>query len=106
MRTSSSPRTGTASRAPTREIVQRVRTVYLGTSEFAATVRRRLAATSHRPALVVTPPDRPKGRGRRSASPPAAEEARELGIELLQVESVNEASALERIRGAAPEAAA
>ena len=43
-----------------------VRTVYLGTSDFAATVlraARRLAP--HRPALVVTRPDRPRGRGRR-----------------------------------------
>src|SRR5262249_14536122 len=32
----------------------RLRTAYLGTSEFAATVLRRLAESSHRPALVVT----------------------------------------------------
>jgi methionyl-tRNA formyltransferase len=56
-----------------------VRTVYLGTSEFAASVLRRLAASEHRPALVVTRPDRPRGRGRRMAAPPVAEVARELG---------------------------
>jgi methionyl-tRNA formyltransferase len=83
-----------------------VRTVYLGTSEFAATVLRRLAGSAHRPQLVVTPPDRPRGRGRRSGSPPAAELAGELGIELLQAEDVNEAAALERIRAARPEAVA
>lgn len=83
-----------------------MRTAYLGTSDFAATVLRRLADSRHRPLLVVTPPDRPKGRGRRSGSPPAAEAARELGIELLQAEDVNDPAALERIRGARPEAAA
>jgi methionyl-tRNA formyltransferase len=83
-----------------------VRTVYLGTSEFAAAVLRRLAESRHRPLLVVTPPDRPKGRGRRSGSPPAADAATELGIELLQVENVNDEAALERIRAAAPEAVA
>jgi methionyl-tRNA formyltransferase len=82
-----------------------VRTVYLGTSDFAATVLRRLAGSSHRPQLVVTPPDRPRGRGRRSGSPPAAETAQELGIELAQVENVNDPSALEKIRSALPEAA-
>jgi len=82
-----------------------VRTAYLGTSEFAADVLRRLAGSPHRPRLVVTPPDRPKGRGRRSGSPPAATAAGELGIELLQVEDVNEPAALERIRAAEPEAA-
>jgi methionyl-tRNA formyltransferase len=82
-----------------------VRTVYLGTSDFAARVLGRLAESRHRPQLVVTPPDRPRGRGRRSGSPPTAELARELGIELLQVEDVNDPAALEGIRGARPEAA-
>jgi methionyl-tRNA formyltransferase len=81
-----------------------VRTAYLGTSDFAATVLRRLADSPHRPALVVTPPDRRQGRGRREQPPPAAQEAAELGIELLQVENVNQPEALERIRAARPEA--
>jgi methionyl-tRNA formyltransferase len=83
-----------------------VRTVYLGTSEFAADVLRRLAGSRHRPQLVVTPPDRPKGRGRRSGSPPTAAVAAELEIELLQAENVNEEGALERIRAARPDAVA
>jgi methionyl-tRNA formyltransferase len=81
-----------------------VRTAYLGTSEFAATVLRRLAGSPHRPALVVTPPDRRQGRGRKVWPPPAALAAGELGLELLQAENVNEDVALERIRAAEPEA--
>jgi methionyl-tRNA formyltransferase len=81
-----------------------VRTAYLGTSDFAATVLERLAGSSHRPALVVTPPDRPRGRGRQSSSPPAAERAGELGIELLQAENVNDEGAVRRIRAAEPQA--
>jgi methionyl-tRNA formyltransferase len=80
-----------------------VRIAYLGTSEFAATVLRDLARSAHRPLLVVAPPDRPQGRGRRMQSPPAAEAARELGIELLQAADVNDEAALERIRAARPE---
>jgi methionyl-tRNA formyltransferase len=83
-----------------------VRTVYLGTSDFAAAVLRRLADSRHRPLLVVTPPDRPRGRGQRSGSPPAAEAAGELGIELLQAEDVNGEPALERIRALRPDAVA
>jgi methionyl-tRNA formyltransferase len=65
--------------------------VFLGTSEFAAAVLACLAASdSHRPALVVTRPDRPRGRGRRLASPPVAELARRLGITLEQPENVND----------------
>jgi methionyl-tRNA formyltransferase len=81
-----------------------VRTVYLGTSDFAATVLRRLAASPHAPALVVTPPDSRQGRGRKVSPPPVAELAGELGTELLQAESVNDEAALERIRAARPEA--
>jgi methionyl-tRNA formyltransferase len=81
-----------------------VRTAYLGTSDFAATVLRRLAASEHRPALVVTPPDRRQGRGRHEQPPAAAVAAGELGIELLQTENVNEDAALERIRATRAEA--
>jgi methionyl-tRNA formyltransferase len=81
-----------------------VRTAYLGTSDFAARVLRRLAGSPHRPSLVVTPPDRRQGRGRKVKPPPAAIAARELDLELLQAEDVNGEGALERIRAAAPEA--
>jgi methionyl-tRNA formyltransferase len=80
-----------------------VRTVYLGTSDFAVGVLRALASSSHRPALVVTRPDRPRGRGRRLASPPVADAARELGIELVQPESVNDEAPRARIAAARPE---
>jgi methionyl-tRNA formyltransferase len=83
-----------------------VRTVYLGTSEFAAAVLRRMAESAHRPLLVVTPPDRPKGRGRRTQSPPTAEAARDLDLDLLQAGDVNEEATVERIRAAAPQAVA
>ncbi|HXS46242.1 MAG TPA: methionyl-tRNA formyltransferase [Solirubrobacterales bacterium] len=81
-----------------------MRTVYLGTSEFAAEVLRRLGDSRHRPQLVVTPPDRPKGRGRKSGPPPTAAVAAELGVDLLQAENVNDEAALERVRAARPEA--
>jgi methionyl-tRNA formyltransferase len=80
-----------------------VRTVYLGTSEFAAGVLERLAASPHRPELVVTRPDRPRGRGRRVTPPPVALTARELGIEVDQPASVNDADARARITQAAPD---
>ncbi len=83
-----------------------MRTAFLGTSEFAAAVLRGLAASRHRPLLVVTPPDRPRGRGRRSQAPPAAAAASELGIDVLQAGDVNAEPALERLRAARPEAVA
>jgi methionyl-tRNA formyltransferase len=80
-----------------------VRTVYLGTSDFAASILGRLADTPHKPALVVTRPDRPKGRGRTLQSPPVADLARLLGIPLDQPDDVNAPEARERIAAAKPD---
>jgi methionyl-tRNA formyltransferase len=81
-----------------------LRTVYLGTSAFAATVLERLAGSEHRPALVVTRPDRPAGRGRRLTPPPVATAAAQLGLELFQPEAVNDDDARARIAAAQPDA--
>jgi len=79
------------------------RTVYLGTSDFAAGVLDRLADSPHRPQLVVTRPDRPAGRGRKLSAPPVADTARALGLELDQPESVNSDEARARIAAAQPD---
>ena len=81
-----------------------MRTVYLGTSEFAADVLERVAATPHRPLLVVTRPDRPRGRGRRVQPPPVAEHAARLGIETIQPADVNAEEGREAIAAVEPEA--
>jgi methionyl-tRNA formyltransferase len=81
-----------------------MRTVYLGTSEFAVDVLEAVAATPHRPVLVVTRPDRPRGRGRKLQSPPVAERAALLGIETLQPDDVNADEARAAIAAAGPEA--
>jgi methionyl-tRNA formyltransferase len=80
-----------------------VRTVFLGTTDFAAAVLGHLAGSEHRPSLVVTRPDRPRGRGRRLASPPVAEAAGQLGIDVFQPGDVNAPEARERIAQAQPE---
>lgn len=80
-------------------------TVYLGTSEFAAAILDRLAGSArHRPSLVVTRPDRPKGRGRALQSPPVAETARALGIPVVQPEDVNAPETVTQILAPSPEA--
>ncbi len=81
-----------------------MRTVYLGTSPFAAAVLERLAASAHRPQLVITRPDRPKGRGRALQSPAVAAAASALGLELIQPERLHAPDVLERIAAAEPDA--
>ncbi|HEY1275645.1 MAG TPA: methionyl-tRNA formyltransferase [Thermoleophilaceae bacterium] len=80
-----------------------MRTVFLGTSDFAVEVFERLVRTPHRPVLAVTRPDRPRGRGRKVSPPPVAESARALGVEVFQPEDVNAEGARARIAGAEPE---
>ena len=82
-----------------------LRVVYLGTSEFAVAVLRRLADSPHRPALVGHAARPPAGPGpqarrrRRRRRPPASS-----GIELLQTaERRATRGAWTRIRAAAPE---
>lgn len=80
-----------------------MRTVFLGTSDFAAEVLSCLAASEHRPQLVVTRPDRPAGRGRRLVAPPVADAARVLDLELFAPENVNDDDARARIAAARPD---
>ncbi|MEX0993501.1 MAG: methionyl-tRNA formyltransferase [Solirubrobacterales bacterium] len=81
-----------------------MRTIFCGSDEFAVEALRALAGSPHRPAMVVTPPDRPRGRGRKLASPPAADAARALGLELMQSGDVNSEDALAAISTARPDA--
>jgi methionyl-tRNA formyltransferase len=90
-----------------------VRTVFLGTSRFAAAVLESLASEgvdegaghgTYCPALILTRPDRPAGRGRKLSSPPVAEAARALGLEVAQPESVNDEATRALVASVAPEA--
>jgi methionyl-tRNA formyltransferase len=80
-----------------------VRNVYLGTSEFAAAVLDRLASSAHRPQLVITRPDRPRGRGQKLSPTPVAVKARELGLEVIAPEQLHAPEILQRIADARPE---
>jgi methionyl-tRNA formyltransferase len=79
--------------------------VFLGTNEFAAAILERLAQSERdRPIFVLTRPDRPRGRGRRLASPPVAEAARALGLTLAQPSSVNDPETVAAIDAVHPDA--
>lgn len=76
---------------------------FLGTSEFAATVLEIMAGSDQRPALVVTLPDRRRGRGRREHPSPVAVKAEQLGITLLKSGDVNREEDRSRILAASAE---
>jgi methionyl-tRNA formyltransferase len=63
--------------------VARRRIAVAATAPFGADVLERLSG-EHEVVQVLTRPDRPRGRGRRTAPPPAKEAAERLGIPVLQ----------------------
>jgi methionyl-tRNA formyltransferase len=66
-----------------------LRLTVAATAPFGADVLERLAA-EHEVALVVTRPDKPRGRGRRVEPTPAKEVAERLGIPVAQPERLDE----------------
>lgn len=62
--------------------------VFMGTPDFAVPSLQALHDSGHEVLAVVTQPDRPKGRGRKLASPPVKKTALRLGYPVLQPETV------------------
>ena len=72
--------------------------VFMGTPEFALPALQRLIDSRHEVALVVTQPDKPKGRGRRLEAPPVKHLAEQHGLAVFQPARLREAGVVERIR--------
>jgi methionyl-tRNA formyltransferase len=69
-----------------------MRIVFMGTPYFAAVVLRAMAHGGYAPSLVVSQPDKPKGRGRRLCPTPVHEAANELGLPITQPPKLDEAA--------------
>lgn len=67
---------------------------------FASVALRELAECGHRPALVISQPDRRRGRGLCGTAPEAVCEARGLGIPVLQTENINSPVVVEQLGSA------
>jgi len=75
-----------------------MRLIFLGTPAFAVPTLEAMARAGHEIPLVVTQPDRPRGRGQTAAAPPVKEAALRLGLEVYQPERVRRPEAVERLR--------
>lgn len=62
----------------------------MGTPDFAVPPLKALAAAGHHIPLVITQPDRPKGRGRKLMPPPVKPAAQALGLDIIQPESMKD----------------
>ncbi|HEU4797676.1 MAG TPA: methionyl-tRNA formyltransferase [bacterium] len=80
----------------------RLRAVFLGTPAFAVPSLRALL-TAAEVVAVITQPDRPKGRGRRTVPPPVAVFARERGLRVLQPAKLRSPEVLQTLRELAPD---
>lgn len=67
-----------------------MRVSFLGSPPFGTPILERLAHSEFAPKLVVTPPARARGRGRKETPQPLAERARELGLEVAQPRTVRD----------------
>ncbi len=78
--------------------------VFCGTPQFAVPTLEALARSEHRVELVVTQPDRPKGRGMELAASPVKLAAQRLGLPITQPEKIkNNAEFRAQLESIAPD---
>lgn len=73
----------------------------MGTPDFAVPCLEALIRNGYDVPLVVTQPDRPKGRGRNVVPPPVKQTAMREGLTVIQPVSIKDQSFVDRLRGIA-----
>ncbi len=82
---------------------EKFKIIFMGTPKFAVPTLKALHRNEKDIVLVVTQPDRPKGRGRTFAPPPVKEVATGLGYEVVQPASIRTAEFAENITKLKPD---
>jgi methionyl-tRNA formyltransferase len=77
--------------------------IFMGTPDFSVPALKALLRSRHRIDLVVTQPDRPKGRGRKTMPPPVKKIAENSGIDVIQPENINNGAIIEQIKALKPD---
>jgi len=81
----------------------KVRTIFMGTPQFAVTILESLLSSPYRVLAVYTQPDKPVGRGRQVAFPPVKRLALEHGIPVIQAQTLKSSEVLEKLASFQPE---
>ena len=81
----------------------KVRTVFMGTPQFAVTILESLLSSPYQVLAVYTQPDKPAGRGRQVAFPPVKRLALEHGIPVIQAQTLKSSEVLEKLASLQPE---
>lgn len=77
--------------------------IFMGTPQFSVPALQALHARGHEIVLVVTQPDRPRGRGRRIVAPPVKTAALDLGCPVIQPERIAGAELVEQLAQLQPD---
>ena len=78
--------------------------IYMGTPDFSVPALQQLAAQDDfHISLVVTQPDRPKGRGKKLAPSPVKTAALKLGLDVFQPDTLNSKKAIEKLLSLNPD---
>jgi len=80
-----------------------IRTVFMGTPDFALATLQGLIDFGLNMVGVYTQPDRPKGRGKKLAAPPVKELAQKSDIPVFQPQKLREPSVVEELKGLQPD---
>ena len=83
--------------------MRKYKIVFMGTPQFAVPGLRALHENGHEMALVVTQPDRPKGRGRKIRASPVKQTALELDYPVIQPNSIKTPEFVDRIKSLKPD---
>lgn len=76
----------------------KLKIVFMGTPDFAVYGLRSIVEAGYEPKLVITQPDRPKGRGKVLSAPPVKEFCERKNLEVLQPEDPNSREFVEKIK--------
>jgi methionyl-tRNA formyltransferase len=79
------------------------RIVFMGTPDFSVPPLLALAEEGHEIVLVITQPDRPKGRGKKMVPPPVKVAAQNLGLRVIQPENMRSAEIKETLVALKPD---
>lgn len=77
-----------------------MRYIFFGTPEVASATLKKLIESGYSPVLVVTNPDRPKGRGQKLSPSPVKELAEANDLPVVTPESVKDEEFIEKIKSA------
>jgi methionyl-tRNA formyltransferase len=77
--------------------------IFMGTPDFAVPALQTLIQNGYNVPLVVTQPDRPKGRGRKRVAPPVKIKALELGLKVLQPSTLKDENFKSQVKQLQPD---